>query len=82
MAATTPWKGGQGEAEEEDKEGDDPRLARMKTKIKDLRLEKDREKGLLSIEARERELSRKIIERELRDGAGTGGGKGASGLSR
>jgi hypothetical protein len=77
VAATAPWKGGQGEAEGEDKEGDDPRLARMKTKIKDLRLEKDREKGLLSIEARERELSREIIERELR-GAVTGGGEGAS----
>jgi hypothetical protein len=41
----------------------------MKAEIEALRVEKEREKRLLDIEARERELSRKIVERELR-GAG------------
>jgi hypothetical protein len=75
VAATVPWKGGQREAAAE--EGDDPELARMIAEIEALRVEKEREKRLLSIEARDRELSRKIVERELR-GAGSGGGGGVS----
>jgi hypothetical protein len=76
-AATAPWKGGQGEAEEGGggEEGEDLELARMKAEIEALRAEKEREKRLLIIEARERELSRKIVERELQGASGGGAGE-------
>jgi hypothetical protein len=83
-AATAPWKGGQGEAkeggggEEGGEEGEDLELARMKAEIEALRVEKEREKRLMDIAARERELSRKIVERELRGAGGSGGHGGAS----
>lgn len=44
---------------------DDAELERMKNEIERLRVEKERIKSLQAIEERERELSRKIVEREL-----------------
>jgi hypothetical protein len=44
---------------------DDADLERMKNEIESLRLEKERIRSLQALEERERELSRKIVEREL-----------------
>jgi hypothetical protein len=46
-------------------EAEDPELARMKTDLEALRIEKEQVRRLQSIEAREKELRRRIVEREL-----------------
>lgn len=48
-----------------DAEADDPELVRMKADLEALRAEKEQVQRLQSIEAREKELSRRIVDREL-----------------
>lgn len=47
-------------------DADGAELERMEKEIEALRIEKDRVRQLADMEARERELSRRIVERELR----------------
>jgi hypothetical protein len=50
---------------------DDAELNRMKAEIEAVRAEKERVLQLQALEERERELSRKIISRELSKGTGS-----------
>jgi hypothetical protein len=54
-----------------DDEADDAELNRMKAEIEAVRAEKERVLRLQALEERERELSRKIVNRELSKGAGS-----------
>lgn len=57
-----------GKAVTGDKEAEDLELKRMKAEIEAVRAEKERVKQLQALEERERELSRKIVNRELSRG--------------
>jgi len=54
-----------------DGEADDMELNRMKAEIEAVRAEKERVLHLQALEERERELSRKIVNRELSKEAGS-----------
>jgi hypothetical protein len=51
-----------------DEDAEDPELERMKAEIEVVRAEKERVRQLQALEERERELSRKIVNRELSRG--------------